>query len=285
MVDSTKLVFVTAANDSYVIPLAVMIRSLSNTLDANQSAECYILTQGLTKESLRLLNKCVDGSNVELKEMKVDVNLLSGVKVDGHVTIETYFRLLTPIYLDSDSRAIYLDADMLVRRSIVELNHEPLETHHLLAVPHVCRKSAYFESERGVPSYKLLGIPGNTRTFNAGLLVMNLELWRQDGTIFEILKYLKDYRDYVLWWDQDGLNAVLHHNWGELSTKWNVMTSHFKNFENWQDSLLDKNEFYEALNEARIIHYTYTPKPWMDNYDGPFRNEWWSIFTEIKTLI
>jgi lipopolysaccharide biosynthesis glycosyltransferase len=214
----------------------------------------------------------------------VDPAPLQGVKVNGHISIETYFRILTPSYVNDVDTVLYLDADLLVCHSLLDLWREPLDGSHLLAVPHASKRSAwsaFFSSPGGVPSYSVLGIPGSTQTFNAGVMILDVERWRQTDVTTSVIAYLQKYCAQVLWWDQDGLNAVLHSQWRPLPPKWNVMTSTFASVGGWKDSILDAETFDSVRRDPAIIHYCSSSKPWMPAYSGPFLEPWQQAFAAI----
>lgn len=265
---------VTAVNDQYVFPLAVMLRSAAQAMPPDATLCVSILTRGLRTQYRRQLTASLEGLRVQLEEIRVDPSPLAGLRVDGHISLETYFRLLAPLYLPGHERILYLDADLLVRDSIVDLFQRPFDGAHILAVAQASRRSGFFGSERGVPAFAALGISGDARTFNAGVMLLDLERWRRSGTTEAILRYLREFADAVLWWDQDGLNAILHSSWRPLDARWNVMTSHLAGFETWADSLLDEDTFKAAVAHPGIIHYSFVPKPWTDSYAGPFAEEW-----------
>jgi lipopolysaccharide biosynthesis glycosyltransferase len=268
-----QLNIVTAANDDYILPLAVMMHSVSQSL-SDAHANFNILTAGLSSESLCRLEQTLGGLEVNFTEIRVDPSRLEGLKVTGHISVETYFRLLAPEYLPDLDRVLYLDVDIVVRHSVLELYREQFDGMHLLAVPHASKRSGFFSSERGVPSYAALGIPGDRRTFNAGVMLLNLVAWRRTNTTESIVQYLRAFRETVLWWDQDGLNAVLYDKWLPLNAKWNVMTSHFADFRTAADSLLDEATFEAIRQDPAIIHYSSVPKPWSGSYRGPFQKQW-----------
>jgi lipopolysaccharide biosynthesis glycosyltransferase len=63
-------------------------------------------------------------------------------------------------------------------------------------------------SPRGLMNYQELGIPADCKYLNSGVLMFSLKKWRQDNASQEVIKYPNDYKQYVRWFDQDGLNAV-----------------------------------------------------------------------------
>ena len=266
-------VVVTIANDKYLLTLAVMLKSIEINLKYDSKAKIYILNNGLNQESKTQISNSLESEILELNWVDVNEEKIQGLKVDGHISIDTYYRLLIEEYFTEYSKIIYLDADVIVKTSICELWNFEFDGKHLLAVPLTSKKSGFVNGERGLPSYKLLDIPSTTRTFNAGVMVLNLNLWRQDLISQSVIKYLRDYNEHVLWWDQDGLNAILYNKWLPISTKWNAITSHLIS---QQDSLLSKKEFEEVCTTPFIIHYAGPLKPWHSNYEGLFEN----IFSE-----
>ena len=123
-------------------------------------------------------------------------------------------------------------------------------------------------SPRGLMNYQELGISADCKYMNSGVLVFNLKKWRQDNTSLAVINYLNDYKQYVRWFDQDGLNAVLAGKWGELDPRWNQMPYLFR-FGSWQESPFGEEEYNNLLNHPYIIHYATREKPWNDNCIHP----------------
>ncbi len=240
------------------------------------------MTTGLNEASRRSLDDALAGLPMTLQIVTVDTILLEGLKIDGHVSADTYLRLFAPDYLPDVDKILYLDSDILVRHSVHQIYHTDFAGAHLIAVPNISRRSAFFGAERGVPSYSRLGVTASTRTFNAGVMLLNLERWRATKTTSAIVEYLRRYRDHVLWWDQDGLNAVLHANWKALPAKWNAMTNHFLECHSWDESLLDHDTFEEVFRNPGIIHFSSPHKPWHEDYRGPYKELWTMAFEEVS---
>ena len=280
-----QITVVSATNNEYLVPLIVMIQSLLESLPKQIIVDFRIMTTGLNSKAKKLLAEVFSERNIKLQEIIVNSTLLIGFKLDGHISIETYFRILIPFYITDVDRVLYLDADTIVCQSVLEFYHSTFEGAHILAVPHISKASAFFASDRGVPSYTDLGIPGDTRVFNAGVMLLNLNLWNKTNIGAKIIRYLQDFRSQVLWWDQDGLNAILHDKWRALDAKWNVMTSHLASFESWEDSLLEEETFESILRNPGIIHYSFIPKPWHQQYSGPFAEYWYENYGMIASYL
>lgn len=262
-------IIVTIANDEYALALAVMLKSVETNLKPNTTVKVYILIKDFSKEAINQINNSIQTEILELNWVVVKDDGIKELKVDGHISIDTYYRLLIEEHFPQYSKVIFLDADVIVKNSITELWNLEVDNKHLLAVPLASKHSGVVSGARGLPAYKLIGIPSDTRTFNAGVMVLNLNLWRRDSISQLVIKYLREYTEHVLWWDQDGLNAILYNKWQPIHAKWNAITSHLISQE---DSLLTKEEFEDVCSTPFIIHYAGPLKPWHSNYEGLFEN-------------
>ena len=262
-------VLVTIANDSFALALAVMLKSVELNLKPNTIVKVYILIKDIKKETINQIHNSIQSELLELNWIVVNDDGLKDLKVNGHISIHTYYRLLIEEHFPNFSKVIYLDADVITNTSISELWSLEVGNNHLMAVPLTSKFSGFVCGPRGLPSYKLLGIPSDTRTFNAGVMVLNLDLWRRDSISQSVIKYLRKYNQYVLWWDQDGLNAILYDKWIPMHAKWNAITSHLIAK---QDSLMTEKEFDEVYSAPFIIHFAGPSKPWHSNYDGHFES-------------
>jgi lipopolysaccharide biosynthesis glycosyltransferase len=275
MKQNTNPIIVTAANEDYSYPLSVMLKSLEMNLDNECKATVFILFSSFSDQSKKESTDSINPNKLIISWVEVNHDKLHELKIDGHISIATYYRLLIEETFPEFDKVIYMDADLIVTRCICKLWNSTFRKKHLLAVPH---------ASRGLPSYRVLGIPENTRTFNAGVLILNLKLWRKDEISKMVIEYLKKYHEYVLWWDQDGLNAILYDKWVPLSAVWNVMTNHLVTFNSWQDSLLSKQSFRKVWNTPSIIHYAGPSKPWLPNYDGPFQNLFFEYANQLEEI-
>ncbi len=268
----TKPIIITAANEEYAFPLSVMLKSLESNLEAICHVTINILFENFSESEKNKLTALIDKSKITINWVKINHERLQGLKINGHISIATYYRLLIEETFPHLDKVIYLDADIIINRCICKIWRTGFKGKHLLAVPHASKKSGIVSGERGLPSYKILGIPSDTRTFNAGVLMLNLKLWRRDNISSKVIDYLRKYHEYVLWWDQDGLNAILYDKWQALSATWNVMTNHLATFTTWEDSLLSKKVYEQVCKKPAIIHFAGHPKPWHSDYAGLFRN-------------
>jgi lipopolysaccharide biosynthesis glycosyltransferase len=215
------------------------------------------------------------------------MELVSDLFVSYQVTTVTYLRLLMAELLPEHvTRAVYLDADMLVRRDLGALWNEPQDGHAVLAVPDIA--APYIDAAASMPSfescrqhlcaftpianYRDLGLPPDAQYFNGGLLVADIAQWRREKFANQMLDCLRKYREHVLWWDQYALNVVLSRRWRPLDYRWNQGT-HLFHFPSWENSPVNRMTFEQLKRSPWIVHFCSPSKPWHYFNRHPFRRE------------
>ena len=103
--------------------------------------------------------------------------------------------------------------------------------------------------------------------FNAGVLLINLDYWRKHDIEPQIVSYLQQFPERLLYNDQDVLNAVLYQQRKFLPYRWNMQDGFFrKKRKIWKTSLPALNA---EMPKAVIIHFTGGKKPWHDECVHP----------------
>jgi lipopolysaccharide biosynthesis glycosyltransferase len=171
----------------------------------------------------------------------------------------------------SCERVIYLDCDLVVLRDIAELNNSVDGEHTVAAVSGVLYP--YVSSLNGpakpiVFNYADLGIPASNRYFQCGVMVINLQLWRQQNVTFRVINYLETHKEDVVYLDQGGLNAVLYDQWSRLDQRWNQTGAIFFP-ERWASPAYSLDEWHRTKNDPFIVHYDGGHKPWNAGFRRP----------------
>jgi lipopolysaccharide biosynthesis glycosyltransferase len=135
--------------------------------------------------------------------------------------LNIYMRLFIPYFLPEDiEKVLYLDVDMIVQKDISVLFDNDLNNYVVAAVldPRII---TFDNSWGGVLNYKELGLPGTTKYFNTGLLLMNTVKWRAENVTERIISCIDNNKKFANYPDQYGLNVVLAGEWLELDPLWN----------------------------------------------------------------
>jgi lipopolysaccharide biosynthesis glycosyltransferase len=284
---SRDIVVVSATDDGYAMPLAVTIRSALDHLSPSRRLKLFILDGGLRNESKQRLLESWRDPRLTIEWIRPNLDQVCDLVVSNQVTVVTYLRLLMANLVPPEiTRAIYLDADMLVRRDLGSLWDEPQGDHAVLAVPELAAPyldapvaMANFESCRDylcahtpIMNYRELGLPPDAQYFNGGLLVADLGCWRRENLAQQMLDCLQRNREHVLWWDQYALNVVLARRWRPLDYRWNQGT-HVYAYPNWRKSPVDRATLNNLRRAPWIVHFCSPSKPWHYFNGHPFRRD------------
>ena len=277
-------VFVACASDrNFVTPLTVMLKSLLVNFNNERKIVIYILTNDpkyfCRNKALRSLQterahiRFVHVSDESYRNMKITKNI---------ITLAAYYRLSIPAVLPKElSKVIYLDSDLIVNTNIGELWDLDVEQNHILAVPEQGKNCLYVSSPFGLLMYKELGIDPSSKQFNTGVMLINLDKWREDNISRKVIEFLEQNKEKVRWWDQDGLNAVLAGKWKEIDHRWNLLTQIFYN-PSWKDGpIKDKKKYEELINHPYIVHFNSPSKPWHWNSKHPYKYLYFYYFNMV----
>ena len=270
-----RIVVASAADDGFAMPLAVMLRSALETLSESHVIETYVLDGGISAENRERLERSLASPRIELRFVAPGPQALAGIRHPRHVSRTIFFRILAPELLPASiSRVIYLDADVRVTSDLARLWAEPQRGLPVLAVRDA--GALTLSSPRGLLNYRELGLAPELAYFNAGVMTLDLALWREEQLAGQLLRYLERHAHANRWWDQDALNAVLAGRWGELDPRWNQIPQF------WEPAVGDTDPFPPALRELVIrdpwiVHYSTGSKPWHWGCTHPAREGFFEV--------
>ncbi|WP_277879250.1 glycosyltransferase family 8 protein [Leptolyngbya sp. FACHB-711] len=259
--DAQPIVVVCSADEIYAMPLTVTIYSvLSNLASKATKILLFIMDGGIKKATKRKIESSLRSNQLEIQWIQIDRNQYKNLPELRYLTVAAYYRLLVTEVLPKEfEKVIYLDSDMVVLGPLEELWQVELGDKPVLAIrngyPHL------FSLVPGLSNYKELGLNPDSLYFNSGLLVINLQKWREDRIGAKALEFIEQNRATIHDPDQDALNAVLEGQWGELDPRWNQMPQIYE-FSDWKESPFDDPETYQSvLDDPLIVHYAIS-KPW-----------------------
>jgi lipopolysaccharide biosynthesis glycosyltransferase len=282
---SDEVVLVCGSDDNYAIHMTAMLTSVLANWDSAQPLKIYIFDGGIEVAKKQKIDEVVGGQervNAEVSWIQPDISHLDDLRVVGHVTKAAFLRLLIPEYVpDKIDKAIYLDCDLIVENSISTLWGEVC----LDGVSHAAAQDLsipYVSDPRGVQLYEERGLSPNAPYFNSGVLVVNLEWWREHEVPKHAFEYIRSRGDAMVFNDQDALNYILAGNWKPLDRRWNVPPK-VKSYEAWEDTPFKKtirDEVSVLQRDPYIIHYIGGDKPWMYGVEIPWQERYFHYLKE-----
>lgn len=237
---------VIASDNNYAQHLGIAIISVLENNDTKENLIFHILDNGISGEQKEKIISIEKKYQTKIIFYKIDASLLNNLPEIGHLTKATYLRLFITEILPSDiNKIIYLDCDLIILKNIKELYYQDLKQFSLAAI-------------RDVKAKEILRIyfyPGLKSYFNAGVLLINLQAWREKDIISQFLKFLDNYKNEISTADQDILNCLFKDDWLEINNKFNLDLKH---------------QPINALpkQETVILHYSDKIKPWSYFYCG-----------------
>lgn len=261
-----------AVTSSWLIPLAVAIRSLCVHSDPRRNYELHIVHHGLEEEQMKELGKAVSSyPRVSLGFCRLPERLLRILQHRdcGRFSPLTYGRLLAAALFPRHDRVVYLDVDVLLNGDVAELYDADLHGAPIGAV----RDCAVLQSiSTGRLPDHLEYISGmgvtNPRLYcNTGVMVMDLVQMREQETEDRLLRLLEAHPDSFPYVDQDIINIVFHGRIAPLPLRWNYHFQ-FELHHAGMADLISGTEFEEApaLFESRswkLFHLVGDYKPWL----------------------
>lgn len=216
-------------------------------------------------------------------DTRLSPEVTARLKATEKLPIETYFRIvalgLLPLDLD---RILYLDVDMIVKKPLDDLYQTPFDGCAAVA----CLDIYGYIFDATQQSEQRLQLKHQNQYFNAGVMLFNLDWFRANDYANQILDYIYQNEQLLLWEDQDALNAMLD---GKVKlVPWHLYNCppvlmicqkeaiasgrirplyrcEFSTIDEHPDHYLDMTQ--AIYDEAHIIHYLGETKP--DKADRP----------------
>jgi lipopolysaccharide biosynthesis glycosyltransferase len=264
--------FVFALDEYYIEQFRVVIYSLIKHNSWVVNEKIYILYSSPTFSSdcrILLTNEILEKYSIIISWLSCDLFIEKNLKIgkSDHVTISTYYRLfINELIPQSIDYALYLDLDILIIGDIKNLYFKEI-------FKPVAAVDNYAPSE----SVRLWGSEGGDY-FNAGVLLINLKLYRKYNFIQKYLCVLQSNAISLDCWDQDILNYVHKNDWERLPFYYNFTRHMFQSFQ------IINNVFYRKVIRSgiAILHYDGPLKPWNSKSKGVLDHYWINYFNELR---
>lgn len=260
-----------STDNNYVMPTGVLMHSIGENNGSDVSYHIMTNTE-FSSESRASLKRVAEkyGSKISFYTITEEMTRALPFGRDDqpkHVSIATYYRLFITEILPSDvHKIIYLDGDMIVRHNLQDLWNTDLAG-VAVGVVHDCDEDSQSKDNR-------LPYPMETGYFNAGMLLINLDYWRENGCFDTFMSFISDNIDKIIFHDQDVLNSVFWNSRRWVSVTYNFQSSfiHLPKYRAEYSKIEDDIAKHE--NDPTIIHYVSSTKPWTINCFFPMRGTW-----------
>lgn len=240
-----------STDDNYIPYLDVAIASLIDNASKEYAYRIIVLNTGLEEENIQKVKEnerpgfAIDFIDISQRLEKIKAHF----KNVYHFSIVTYYRLFIASLFPQYDKILYLDCDLVVLGDISELYHIPIGNNILGAAP-----EQFVQNTPEFRTYAKRALGVNPDGYvNAGVLVINLEEFRENKIEEQFVKLITQYDFDLLDPDQAYLNYLCRDKIYILPNGWN-------------------KEPMELPCEGKknIVHYALYKKPWQydDVMDG-----------------
>jgi lipopolysaccharide biosynthesis glycosyltransferase len=285
-------------DDSYWAPAYATMRSICLTTRRRDDIVFHLCHRTLAPDHRADLEEITSEFGAELRFYDIDAmplfNEVAGrAPYNYRLSNIVYARLLFADILPAEvTRVTYLDCDMLVRAPIEEVAEVDLGPYPIAAVPEA--HGMNIALGRDIKAKRDLFDPADPY-FNAGLIVIDMQAWRQADIINKLNQAIEDGTMARLYYDQDFLNLIFNRNWLKLDQSWNMVDPrpehqslhpkllHYTGARKpWRSSSIDRVAFHRTYRHvmSNRIYYKYRRYRWSRAWSKPFRN----IIALIRTI-
>ena len=264
-----KINIVFASDDNYAQHIAVVISSI---MAKTKAKICFfVIDDNISEEKLKKLEKTAASFSAEINFVKVQDEKFNNVYLSGHVSKAAYFRLALPDILpDNINKVIYLDVDLIVLDDIqkmwqCDLQQLPLaavEDYGIMASDRLCKQKQ-----------QVIGLPIGEKYFNSGVLLIDLQKWRQGNYTKKIIELINNNK--FPHHDQDVLNKIFIKKWKALDLRWNVIPPVFYLFNKVVFNKKFRSNAVNAKLDIGILHYAGSYKPWQFTLHNGFNDKYY----------
>lgn len=289
---------VLAANDKYVPYLTVTLQSVFDNVNPKYNYDIVVLNTDISNEHQTVLKRTYQRNNVSVRFYNVTALLknrdLQEQIYVSHITVETYYRLLMQDIMQGYDKVLYIDSDLVVLDDVANLYNVDIGDNYVGAVVDIDFAGCYKGADPKRKDYcsQTLKIKDPYKYFNAGVLIMNLDAFRNAFTTKEIFDITESQK--WLYQDQDVLNAICDGHVYFLDMEWNVVMNWKEGVESRLKTLrMAPHQLYQdylmSRKNVKIAHFAGHQKPW-NVVDCDFAEYFWkyaketSVYEQILTL-
>ncbi|WP_114891206.1 glycosyltransferase family 8 protein [Haemophilus haemolyticus] len=255
-----------SSDNNYAPYLAVSI--LSVLKNNSESEICfYILDFGIDNNNKKIIANIVSNHGKSIKFIGVDKDEFANFPITiNYISLATYARLNITQYIPDVDKLLYIDVDTLTNGSLNDLWNTDIEQYSLAAC-----KDFFIEIEQA--DYKAKMGLENHHYFNAGVLLINMQRWRELNVLDMSLAWLNKYKDVIRYQDQDILNGIFKNDVKFINTRFN--------FTPFESGYIKYRKEREIQFPTVIYHYPGQDKFWSSRSSHLKANLGYSLFKEI----
>ena len=252
--DTSKIEIVACTDKWCVMPLGVMIMSVCiNNPDVTITFHIFHDDSVSDKDRNDLEDTIAGFKRKTIAFYAVDLTKFPCLQKIPLESKSTCYRLFSSELLPPIPKVLYLDADIIVRHSLMALWNTDIKDYAVGVVPDG------LEDMQEI--YDRLDYPSRFGYFNAGVMLINLNYWRSHNLVTIFTDYLQENAGRLVFLDQDVLNYIVKDCKNSLPITYNFSSGFL-----WKEPKYDYRKYEKEVLEARkdpvILHFAGC-QPWI----------------------
>lgn len=286
------------SSSNYYVPyLTTAIHSLIENSNQEWNYDIVIFNKDISETNQTIIKKTYEKENISIRFYSVKTifegtNIAVPTHIDT-VTIETYYRLLTPYIMKQYNKVLFLDSDIMVLSDVNDLYSKDISQYALAASHEILLEAAHIEAwykaltneeenerkiksvEKGVEAclkhVNSVGVENTKDYFQAGVILFNCNYFNKNNYVETLFENIQR-RNYGIV-DQDALNELCHKNAFILNGQWNFTPLNQGDY--FMHMREENRQIQLAIKEPKILHFVGSGmKPW-NLYEGYYHAIWW----------
>jgi lipopolysaccharide biosynthesis glycosyltransferase len=262
------------SDDGFVEPTLTAIESILQN-NRNRQINFFIATTGLNEKSRKkIISYSMKNKNAKIEIVSADKKILDScpTKKGDHVSALTYLRIFFPSLFPSLSKILYADGDVICVSNLENFYDTGISEKSCAAV----RDERNDDSE----VFSRLCYSEKSGYFNAGVILINLDWWRENSVQEKAVDYIKRNKEKCVWHDQDALNKILNGTVEFADFRYNVLQGFLFDRAQTKISSAYHEKIGDAVKNPCMIHYCSQYKPWHVECNHPWKNLWRNFYRD-----
>lgn len=260
----------------------ICMTSIWSLLDSNKCVEeikIYIIDNQITENTKKEMKDLIENKYQREIIFISCEEICRDLEKNNDYPISSYARLFIQDFI-KEEKIIYVDCDTLVRGNLENLWN--------------CKLKEYLVGgiQDPLPDYlkEAVQLDNQERYINAGVLLINLDKWREIDFKSKVVKFIKEHNKNVVHHDQGIINGICKGKILYLDPKYNLMSEMIMMNEKQLKKLYKMEKFYkeEQLQKARenpvIVHFIskFYNRPWFKECTHPYKDEFLSYYKKVN---
>lgn len=255
-------------NARYVPYASVTIKSIMDNANPDDNIVIHVVSDYLSNDDRDFLKRW----DVVIHIVNDDL-IFDGI--DSSVwSVYTLYRLFLPKYLDADiHKVLYIDCDVIVNDNLDKLFEMNMEGKAIAGCidPQTYSKEVFIR----------LNYDFEKKYICAGVLLMNLDYWREYDWSDRVIDYMKSNPDKIAFLEQDALNYLCRDNKVILPVEYGVQVSFYRDNRFLIEHIA---EIENLVDNPKIIHYA-GYAPWIYCKNKSLHSYlWWDTYESLKSF-